>query len=71
MSKQASATPEEKLTVVEAAAYLSLAKGTLDNWRNKGIGPKFIRLGHGKRGPVRYRKAVLDEWLKSRERSHT
>ena len=56
------------LRVAEAAEYLGLAKGTLDNWRPRGVGPKCVRLGLGKqRSTVGYRKADLDAWLARHE----
>lgn len=56
------------MRVAEAAEYLGLARGTLDNWRPKGVGPKFIRLGLGeRRSTVGYRKCDLDAWLARHE----
>ena len=59
------------MTPEQAASYLGLEVRTLKNWRTKGGGPKYVSLGRKKRGWIRYRKASLDEWLESRERSHT
>jgi excisionase family DNA binding protein len=50
------------LTTKEAADYLRLGKPTLESFRVKGIGPKFLKLG----GSVRYRRTDLDAWLASR-----
>ena len=55
----------------EAAQYLGLSPATLETWRSLGGGPPYIPLGRKKRGWIRYRKAALDEWLESRERTHT
>ncbi len=55
------------LNTVEAAAYVRLAKGTLDRFRLTGRGPRFCKLG----GAVRYRKADLDDWMESRLVSST
>lgn len=43
-----------------AAEYLSLAAGTLENWRYKRQGPKWVRLPGG---AIRYDKADLDAWI--------
>jgi len=44
----------------EAAKYLGLSARTLQNWRNRGDGPKFLRIS---RRAVRYRQEHLDDWL--------
>ena len=49
--------PEELLTEIAAAALLGLRPATLCNWRSRGCGPRFLRLGHKRRPPVRYRLA--------------
>ena len=51
--------PEPLLTTAEAAAYLHLAVQTLCDWRWRGHGPAYIRLGRR----IRYRPEVLDAWL--------
>lgn len=50
--------PGERLRVADAAAYLGLAKKTLDMYRCTGEGPMFI-----KRGKIFYYKTDLDTWL--------
>jgi hypothetical protein len=40
----------------EAALVLRLSERTLERWRVKGIGPRFIRLNHS----IRYRQQDLD-----------
>lgn len=47
------------LSVAGAAAYLSLATSTLDNWRSQGIGPRYHRIGRA----IRYDVADLDAWF--------
>lgn len=37
---------DDYLTTGQAAHELSLAPGTLQNWRSKGIGPKFFKHRH-------------------------
>ena len=51
----------------EAADYLGLQRTTLEAWRCRGGGPRFVKLGRA----VRYRQADLDEWIESRIRENT
>jgi len=53
--------PEKLLTLAEVADCLALPIGTLYQWRNRGIGPRGIRVGRH----VRYRRADLEAWLDS------
>lgn len=55
------------LNTPEAAAYLGLQRTTLEAWRCRGGGPKFVKLGRS----VRYRSSDLDTWIESRTRSKT
>ena len=59
---------EVLITEVEAAKFLSFAPRTLQNWRIRGGGPKFIR--HRAR-TVRYRRKDLVAWLEERLVSST
>lgn len=46
-----------------AAAFLGgLSEWTLAEWRCKGTGPRFVKLGNR----VRYTPAALAEWIESR-----
>lgn len=52
------------LTTKEAADYLSMSAGTLENWRIQGKGPDYIKLGaDGSRSLVRYRTCDLDDYV--------
>jgi Helix-turn-helix domain len=51
----------------EAAAELRVAKGTLDNWRVRGDGPTFVRIG----GKVFYRDQDLQAFIENGLRSST
>ena len=57
----------EVFTTDEAAQFLRLSRQTLELLRLQGGGPRYAKLGRS----VRYRRAALDEWLESREQSHT
>ena len=43
----------------EAARYLSVSRRTLQDWRVKGSGPAYTKLGHR----VGYLKSSLDEFV--------
>lgn len=49
------------LTTRQAAEYLSLSKYTLECWRSRGEGPKYLKLGRS----VRYRIEDLDAFMQS------
>ncbi|MFV0490178.1 MAG: helix-turn-helix transcriptional regulator [Vibrio fluvialis] len=51
------------LTTTEAADVLRLSNRTLERYRVTGGGPRYIKLGPGKRARVVYRQADLENWL--------
>jgi excisionase family DNA binding protein len=51
----------------QAARYLNLSPRTLQAWRRKGDGPRYLKLG----AAVRYDRADLDAWLEERTRANT
>lgn len=55
--------PDRYLTTVEAADFVRLSPRTLERLRVQGTGPKFIKVGPGKRAKVLYRAEDLQEWL--------
>lgn len=55
------------LTTDEAADYVGLQKSTLEAWRCRGGGPRFVKMGRA----VRYRQADLDAWIETRLRENT
>jgi excisionase family DNA binding protein len=56
--------PRTLLTTAEAADYLGITTGTLEQWRSAGRhNVPFIRLGSR---TVRYRVSDLEKWLESR-----
>jgi hypothetical protein len=59
--------PSEWRTPIEAAALLKLRPQTLEQWRHKGVGPRYHKLVRG----VRYKQADLDEFLASSGRRST
>jgi predicted site-specific integrase-resolvase len=66
--------PETNSRVVEpvfdttsAAPLLGVKPGTLEVWRCKGIGPKFVKSG----SRVIYRLSDINQYLESRTRTST
>lgn len=56
------------LDTQQAAIFLGVEAGTLQNWRNAGRGPKFVRYTKGNgRSPVRYKVKDLVEWADALE----
>jgi predicted DNA-binding transcriptional regulator AlpA len=55
----------ELLTPDQVAEILKVTVGTLENWRFKGYGPKYLKLGSTRRSPVRYRRKDVDGWVAS------
>lgn len=51
------------LSAKEAASYLSTTEGTLSQWRHRGEGPPFLRMGR----KIAYRIETLDSWLRELE----
>ncbi len=63
-------TLEARATTVapkEAAARLGVEASTLANWRWKGGGPRYIKVG----GRVRYRLCEIAQWCDAQSRSST
>jgi DNA-binding transcriptional MerR regulator len=44
-----------------AAPRIGVTAGTLENWRTKGVGPRFIKTA-GVRGKVLYDPADIEVW---------
>jgi hypothetical protein len=51
------------LNVSEAAFFLGVSESTLNTWRTRGRGPRYVRLGR----KVLYRIAALNDYLLSNE----
>ena len=67
MSSDFSRIPRPKLRTREAAAYIGLAKSTLEKLRLTGNGPPYIRIGR----VVVYDPDDLDHWLAAHRRLST
>lgn len=57
-------------TKKDTANVLHVEIKTLENWRVKGLGPPFVRLG-GPRGRVFYRETDLRNYIESAVRNST
>jgi hypothetical protein len=55
---------------IEAAEILGVARRTLQDWRFRGVGPRFLSYT-GKRGAVRYRVADLEAFMERAARTST
>ena len=62
-----SEAPTALMTTTQAAGYLGLGLRTLQNWRVRGVGPRFVRCGRA----VRYSQNDLREYLDARRFSST
>jgi len=51
------------MTSPEAAEYLRLSPRTLEGMRVDGTGPRYFKMGPGRRAKVVYRTSDLEEWL--------
>ena len=58
---------EELILTSEAAELLKLATGTLQNWRTRGGGPPYIRIG----GRIVYDREATLAWARSKTRTAT
>lgn len=67
LTAQFAGNPQRPLTTPQAAQYLGLSKYTLECWRARGDGPRYLKLGRS----VRYRVADLDAFAEHSARSHT
>lgn len=55
--------PTPLMTTTDAASALGVSVRTLQDWRYKRIGPRFVRQGR----VVRYSQTALDSWVAGNE----
>jgi hypothetical protein len=53
----------------DVATLLSVSTITLEKWRRKGIGPRYLKLNRGAKCVIRYRPEAVDAYLAACERS--
>lgn len=58
---------DQFLSVVQAAEYLNISPKTLNQWRVRGGGPEFARIGR----LIRYSRKKLAEYASEQTYSHT
>jgi predicted DNA-binding transcriptional regulator AlpA len=58
-------TEVKLLTSKDLSARLGVSVATLNQWRNKGRGPSYVKLTAGKGGPVRYALSDVRLWESS------
>jgi predicted DNA-binding transcriptional regulator AlpA len=54
---------ESLLRESQVAQRLGVSMPTLRSWRCRGIGPNFVKLGNGKKSPVRYHHHDLEQYI--------
>ncbi|WP_432129601.1 helix-turn-helix transcriptional regulator [Streptomyces tendae] len=58
----------ELVTPERLAEELGITKKTLAQWRYRGAGPRFMKLGGtAHTSPVRYRRTDIVDWLNAQE----
>lgn len=55
------------LTTDDIAALFGIAPATVVWWRSQRQGPPWVRLGRGKRAPVRYRQDAVEAYIAEME----
>jgi excisionase family DNA binding protein len=58
---------ERLLSQREVAELLGIAERSMESWRLRGGGPRYVRVGR----LIRYRHTDVSAWLAARERSST
>jgi len=51
------------LTDVQVSEWIGTPVGTIRNWRVKGIGPPFIKMGDGRNSTVRYDPKDIEKYI--------
>jgi len=60
--------PDTLLNEKQAARFLNFTPRCLQAWRQRGGGPKYVRISSR---AVRYRRQDLDSWIEERLKSST
>jgi predicted DNA-binding transcriptional regulator AlpA len=59
--------PDPLLTPADLSAWLGVSVGMLANWRYRGVGPQFVKMGRS----VRYNRADVHQWIEDNRRQQT
>jgi len=57
---------DEALSSAQTAAMIGVRPNTLEVWRYKGKGPRFVKQGTAKQAGVVYRRSEVERWLAER-----
>lgn len=60
-------TPDNLITPAELAERMRVSVAHLANWRYRGAGPKFVKMGK----LVRHQESAVEEWLRGNTRQQT
>lgn len=60
-------TADNLITPAELAERLRVSVAHLANWRYRGVGPKFVKMGK----LVRYQESAVEEWLQDNTHQQT
>lgn len=66
-SNNQNSTATNLLDTSDLAALLTNKSNTIEGWRIKGVGPRYIKVGR----LVRYRIEDVEAWLESQSRTST
>jgi predicted DNA-binding transcriptional regulator AlpA len=55
----------ELLTIGQVARLLNAGPRTIWRWSQSGVMPRPLKIGAGKQGTVRYRRAEIAAWIES------
>lgn len=59
--------PNQLMTEKETASLICYTPRALQNWRLRGGGPKYVKIGRS----VRYQRSDVLEFIEERKRRHT
>ena len=63
----ANSRPQPLAASAEVAEVLGIPEKTLREWRSRGVGPDYLKVGRY----VRYRWTTVNAWLDTREQGKT
>ena len=66
--KQLQNDPYQLLTEAQAAILIGYSQRTLQNWRQRGDGPKYVKVSARS---IRYQRRDVLNWIEALKRSHT
>ncbi len=63
MASNSQSTAVTLLNQKQVAELLQMAESTLEDWRVKGEGPPFTKLGFARNAPIRYKLTDIEAWV--------